>query len=221
MDETKGKTQDTSPKEGDSSGGAGGSTSPKTFTEAQVQKAVNDALAKAGRDAKSFEAREKTIKEAQAKADEWQRQQDEAEAEKHRDNPDGLKALRTKQELKKAQDALKKAQDDFEAEKASHAEKLTRAEETELELSVWKAAQAKGIDAGKLKEKCLKFGLKTEEQITDMAETMSDGKTSAEEPPLHTDSGKGKGGSKDFSTVSFEPNAPSSQEMISKGLNKK
>ena len=174
MDETNVNAQDSS-QNGDSSGGDGGSTSPETptITKAEMDKAIekarSDALAKAGRDAKALEAREKQIAEREKAHEEWQRRQEEAEEEAARGDAGKLADLQRK---RKERDERKKLEDDraaFEKEKSEHAEKLTRAEELEQEISVWKAAQKHGLDAEALKEKCAKFGFKTEQQISDFA----------------------------------------------------
>jgi uncharacterized protein YjcR len=191
-DETKGNGQDTSRK-GDSSGGSKGSTSKAAFTEEQVQKAVNDALAKAGRTAKGFEAREQAIRDAEARIEEANRQREEAEVESLKDDPEGLKALKAKQSIQKAQADLKKEKADFEKEKLANAERLSRADELELEVNVWKAANAKGVDAEVLKEKCIRYKITSEEDISDLADTLAESKkpSTAE---LHEDSSKGSGG---------------------------
>ncbi|OGN90384.1 MAG: hypothetical protein A2158_05685 [Chloroflexi bacterium RBG_13_46_14] len=179
--------------------GDGDGTSPEgtteTFTKAQLEEAVKKAEQKAridaGRDAKSLEQREKAVKEAEERYSAYQRQQEESENEKYRSDPDGLKAIQEKRQRKQERDELTRQKAEVEADKAANAEKLAKADELELELAVWKAAQAKGVDADKLKTKVTKFGLKTEEQILDLAETMA----VAKKEDLRADSNKGIGGS--------------------------
>ena len=85
----------------------GTSTStPQTFTQEQVAKAISDALSNAGRDAKTFDTRkidldrrETSIKEAEAK---WQKEQEDrdlAELEAVKDNPEELTLVQRKQKL--------------------------------------------------------------------------------------------------------------------------
>ncbi|MDP1890631.1 MAG: hypothetical protein Q8K55_07020 [Gemmatimonadaceae bacterium] len=64
---------------------------PETFTKAERDKAVSDALSKAGREAKAT----LLVKEA-----EWQKQKDEAEEYALRDQPEELTALRTERKRK-------------------------------------------------------------------------------------------------------------------------
>jgi len=195
MDETEGKNAQDSSLNGDTSGDAGGNTSSETYTKAQLDEAVvkarSDALAKAGRDAKALEAREVSIAEQEKKHQQWQREQEEAEAEKYRDDPEGMKSLQEKRRQKQEREAL-------DADKAAHAEKLTRADELELEVNVWKAAQSKGIDASELKDVCAELGLKTEAQINRQAEIMG---KAAKPDTLKVDSNRGIGG-RDLSNLS-------------------
>ncbi len=194
-DETVAQNRDTSQK-GDTSGGEG-STSTETITKAQmdeaVRKAASDALAKAGRDAKALAEREAKLKEQEAKYQEWERRQQEAEEEKYSKDPDGLRLLKEKRAIKAEREELERLRKEHESEKATYAERLAKAEEMELELTVWRTATEKGVDAEKLKAKAVKFGLKTPEQITELAETMAP-TTATQKPPLHFDSGKGAGG---------------------------
>ena len=212
-DETVAKNQDTS-LNGDTSGGEG-STSTATFTKAQVEeaakKAASDALAKAGRDAKALAEREARLKEQETKYQDWQRRQQEAEEEQYRNDPDTLKLLKEKRAIKAEREEVERLRKENEAEKAAHAERLTKAEETERELTVWRTATEKGVNAETLKAKVTKLGLKTPEQITELADTMAPSNSEAKQT-FHFDSNKGSGGN-NLSGLS-----PS--QKIAKGLEK-
>ena len=82
------------------------SDAPKTYTESDVQKIRSDALAKAGRDVKSIEARETVLKqreEAQAHKD---REQEEREYESLRGKPDELKKWQDAKTIEKDRKAV-------------------------------------------------------------------------------------------------------------------
>ena len=176
MDETEKKAQDTHP-EGQAPEASGGNTPPETYTQAQleeaVDKAVQKARIKAGRDAKALEVKDAAIKAREDAIKEREARLEESETEKYRDNPDGLKALQEKRRQKSERDEIARQKAEVEAEKTANAEKLTRADELELELNVYKAAQAQGVDAEELKTKCDKFKLKDEDAILELAETIA------------------------------------------------
>ena len=112
MDGT-GNEKDTSAKGQDSSG-SGKETStvetPETLMKAQIDKAVNDALSKAGRIAKSLNEErqrlEKDKTELTAKQVAWQKEKDEAEELAVADDAPALTALRDRRR-KKAEDEAK------------------------------------------------------------------------------------------------------------------
>lgn len=169
-DETNVNAQDSS-QNGDTSGNDGGSTSQKTqtFTKSDVEKAVSDALAKAGRTAKDIEKREAEINKRLAAFDDWQKRQEEAEEEAVRGDAGKMADLQAKRKSREEARRIAEEKAALEREKAEHAEKLTRAEQLEQKISVLEAAQKHGLDATVLKEKCEKFGFKTEQQINDFA----------------------------------------------------
>jgi predicted RNase H-like nuclease (RuvC/YqgF family) len=217
---------DALPNEGQPSPGEGSPSTPpeKTYTESEV----NKRHAKLDKTVASLTRERDTLKQSlesvNTQLDELQRRIDESETEKYRDDPDGLKSLQAKRELRKQQDELKKQRQEIENEKTANADKLKRADELEVEITVWKVAQAHGIDANTLKGKCQKFNLTTEEQIEEMAQTLAGAGSSDDSnarQTLEADSNRSSGGGKDFKSVSFGPNAPSGSEMISEGLNKK
>ena len=108
MDETKETKQDSSPSEDTPAGSEGTTSKVKTFTEEDVEKLVSNRLAAKGRDAKSLETREATIK-AQEEANrtaslDLERLRLDAqrkELESVADDPDAKKALLRSYDLDK------------------------------------------------------------------------------------------------------------------------
>ncbi len=100
-------------------------TSDKTLTEAEAQKMVNDALAKAGRDAKSLEdkdtvltARETALKDQEAAADAA------AEAAIDPSDTDGLNAHRARKTARDHAGAIAEEKRKLEEDKEKHQESV-------------------------------------------------------------------------------------------------
>jgi len=163
MDGTE-ERKDTS-QGGDSSGGQKG-TSDKTsgtFTKDTQDKAVQDALSAAGRDAKSIsdkaaEAEEiltnakKSQADIKAERDQWQKDREEAEQEAVKDDPEALKSLKVRQ----AQARKESEQSDRQREQDARDETLKEREEqtrvikrTQLAAEI---AVEKGVDVGTILE---------------------------------------------------------------------
>jgi hypothetical protein len=218
----------------------------KTYTVEEVNKAIekakNDALAKAGREDKTLaekkadlDAREESVKARLARIEEWERQQDTAELAEAQKDPDKMRAYRDKQadktraktmderetDLKKREGALSKREAEAQA-------KVTAAEEAMLGMTIYEIAARHDLNPEDLKAGVKDLNLKTVEQAESLAKRMTTGKR----PPEGEGEGEVKpitpvpvptsGGSrKDFASVKFDASAPSSRAMISKGLNKK
>lgn len=212
-DETVAQNPDTS-HEGDSSGGEGSTSPSETFTKAQLDKAVSDALAKAGRTNKDFELREARIKEMESRISDFERRQAEAEEEKYRNDPDGLAKLRKERELRERERRL------------NEQESLTKAEKEELaqlrqERAVSKIAKEKGVDADQLLTKSADLGLTDAERISKLADTLAalpkdttPPPETPKTPPLKVDSNRGSGGNGNLDDLSPD-------EKIRMGLNKR
>lgn len=207
MGETEKATQGNPQNTEQTSGSKEGSTSeqtPKTYTEQEHEKIVSDRLASAGRDAKSLETREKALNaekekvaEQSAKIEQWQREQDE---KLKSTDPDRYNVVQEQRKLEAMKADLDKKVADFEADKATHTERLKAADETEREITIWRIAEKHGVDSMKLKEKSTTLNLQSEEQIDELAQTMA----GAKEPkmPLKPDSSVTTGGGEDLSTMS-------------------
>jgi len=203
------------PGEGD---GTSPAQEPETFTKAQFDAAVQKARIDTGREAKARadEALNKSLKEKDDAIGDLQRRIDEIDNEKYRDDPDGLSHLQEKRKLNQEKSELKKQRQEIEDEKAANADKLKRADELEVEITVWKAAQAHTIDADALKAKCQKFNLTTEDQIEEMAQTLA-GTGSSTDPDakktLKADSNRSSGGG--------NLDGLSSKQLLNKAYSKK
>jgi len=198
MNETKKTKQDISQDETSSAGEIGITSEPKakTYTESEIQKAVSDALAKAGRDAKSLEA-----KAAQLKADqeaieaqksqiaEIQRQIDEAELEAARGDPVRLREIQAKKsvktqlaEIEKQKAELRKQQAEIDRSKAEHESEVRAVRETNKEITIWQIATAKGVDPMRLKTLSEKFNIEEKEKLEELAGEIASGKPQDESP---------------------------------------
>jgi len=144
MDETK-TQQDSSGITQDTSGKSVGSTSEqdRTYTKAEMEKAVNDALSTAGRDAKSitlkmeeanrfFTEATKLKAEVEAAQDKWQEEQDRAELEAASHNPDTLSLVKTRQLLKVREAEISRKEQEL-------AEKIKKHEDTISEATKFKS----------------------------------------------------------------------------------
>src|SRR3989304_5718481 len=87
------QSQDASGTSGDTSGDAQQASkdaSTGTYTKADIDKAVNDALAQDGRTEAHLKTRQSEIDARLEEVAAWQRRKDEEEEESARDNPDAL-----------------------------------------------------------------------------------------------------------------------------------
>jgi len=177
------------------------SDATKTYTESDVQKIVSDRLAKAGREAKAFEAKEEALRqreEAQAQRD---REQEEREYEKVRGNPDALSKWQAERDLKKERDALQKDRDALEREKVEHQVALEAAQKLTNAAQISAIATKYKVDVAILND----FGLNVEqtEKIAqrlsslppaELAKLTKPQQPANENPPKKRDSGVTLGG---------------------------
>ena len=201
MDETKATQQDASGKNQDSSGGDEGSTSkePQTFTEEQRDKAVQDALSAAGRDAKSIKEKsveaeqiltnaKKTQEGIQAEQKRWQGDRDEAERETVKDDSEALKSLQERQRQRAKEAELARRAQELDAKEERHKGKLEEADKVTKELSARDIASKYNIDA----ESLVKFTDGSEEAMEELAQQLP--KKGTPKLPLKTDAGTTAGG---------------------------
>jgi len=174
----------------------------KTYTEQEVQKQISDALAKAGRDAKTLADREASltaqqgaIQAREAEVAEIQRQVDEAELEAARYDPDKLRAYQARQaekhhrqslEVERRQLAKEKAE--LDRSKAEHEAELQAARQAAMEAKVYEIAAKHEVNPAILKD----LKLTTVEQLETVAKHlggMTPKEQSAEAAKMTPDSG--------------------------------
>ena len=158
---------------------------PETLTREAAQKLVSDALAKQGRELKAAKTEaesyktahsklESELNETKEKMNEIQRRIDEAEEEEAKNSPESLRLYQRQRQLREDEAKLKEGKRQLEKERQEHTAELTEAREGKMEMAIISMAVEHHIDIGKLKEKCQRFNLTTEEQISEMAETLAE-----------------------------------------------
>lgn len=159
---------------------------PPTFTEDQVKKAVSDALAKAGREAKSLSeketaiaAREKAISEAEAR-------RETEERERLKDKPEELTIYDRKRQMDAEAKRIAEEKKAIEADKASHQAELDEAKALKHEMAVFNLATELNVDANTLKD----TGIADLEQLKKVGAMLPKKSVS-----VQVDSGKTAGGS--------------------------
>lgn len=199
------QNQDSSGGSPDTSGEPQGTSQQQTETisktehEKEKAKAVSDALAKAGRTAQSFEAREQAIREQEERMNQWQKERDEAEITAAKGDQSAISEIRRKQQIREQQQDIARQKRELEDREAQIAEKEKLSAETSTAVNVWIAAQEYKVDPDTLKEKVDRYKLTDKEAIADLAKTMAG--SAQQQPggdtqnPLHVDSASGSGGS--------------------------
>lgn len=188
--------KDTSARDS-SEGQQGTSEQPRTYTEADMIKARSDALAAAGRDAKSIEKQReeanRLLAEAQEAADKARQRQRDAELEAAKDDPDELsrirKAHQIEDDLNKERTEFNKEKATLERERAEHQAEIEEAQSTKREIMVWDVATKHNVDAERLKDLSEKYKLSTKEEIDELARQIGKPKE-----PVLSDSGRTTGG---------------------------
>lgn len=204
MGETKDPLQGTPQGTGNSSDARDGITSKdsETYTKESQDKAVQDALSAAGRDAKALTGRETAVKAREeatqayeAKAAQAQKEKDEAEIEAVRHDPDKLSALQRRQAAKAKEDDLANREATLARSKAEHEDQLKALKQSEVTETANRLAKEHNVDPSLLVE----FGGDTVDSMEKLAKKLA-GKTGDKQPdPLHPDSSVTTGGGKDLS----------------------
>jgi len=199
----------------------------KTYTEEDVKKQVNDALAAAGRNAKqltdkeaSLKAQEEAIKASKAEIDEFQSKRDQAELEAAKDDPYKMREYQRKQAQKQetatieSQRAeLKKQQEELDRQKAEHEAEVKSARETQMDITLWQIAAAEKVNPVELKDTMKDLSLTTIEQAKALAKRLNkvapkqpaEGDTEpGEEKPFTPDSGVTSGAKGELTPEQFE-----------------
>jgi len=204
MDETKDPLQGTPQGTGNSSGAGDGITSKDsgTYTKESQDKAVNDALAHAGRDAKGFseretavQAREDAAKAYEEKVAQAQRDKDAAELEAARNDPDKLSALQRRQHARAEADELAREKADLARSKAEHEDALKALKQSGILENANRLAKEHDVDPSLLVE----FGGDNLETMEKLAKKLASNAGNKPPDPLHPDSSVTTGGGKDLS----------------------
>lgn len=229
QDETKDTMQDGSDKT--PSAGEDGTTSkeaePQTYTKDQVDKAINDALSKAGRDVKALETQRneltqlaETINATKAEIEKARQEQEVAFMENIKSNPDAVDWVTEKKKLEDWKKTLAKQEADFNKKTLEYDAQIKSAQEAQKEINIFSVASEKKIDPQRLKTLSDKFGITDKDKLAELADEIASGQSQPGQN-VHVDSGITTGGKQGFATIRFDKEAPSGHEMISKGLKKK
>jgi len=179
-----------------------GQATPKENPQEQIDKAVQAALTKAGRDAKALETKAADLEAREQRIKEHERLRDQAELEAAKSDPVKLTAYQ-----------LKKDRELLEKEKAEHQAEITAAKETQREVLVWQVASDKGVDPMRLKNLSTEFNLQGKEQLEKLAAEIA---SKTEPSKIKTDSGVTSGARKDLSSLSPDEKLAKGFEDIKK-----
>jgi hypothetical protein len=182
------------------------SQTPKTFTESDIKKAVSDALAKAGREAKALETAKADIAKREADIRKAEQDRELAELEAVKDKPDELSILQRKQKLAADIRAHNAEVERQRQEWDMHQAELTELKAAKYELSINGVADKNGVSADLLKAKAIELGITDPAGIEKLAAIMP-----KKVAVPNVDSGKTMGGGVDTSNMS-------PRELITRGL---
>jgi len=206
MDETKG-TQDKSSEETKGTS----EKNEETFTKSQRDKAVSDALAAAGRTAKSLEKREDALKKAGEKVERLERERYEADKLEAKDDNDKLDAIeRGRKDRERKAELLRR-----EAELEEREEKVKGVEGVAKKAEIREAAMKLAIKHDVDIESLVTFTDGSTEKMEDLAKLLP---KKGEVKPLKVDSGTTIGGSEGRLTYGdvekYSPKGKSTQKIM-------
>jgi len=184
---TSGDTKGTSEKE------------PETFTKEQVEEAErkgkSDALSEIGRYKTSAENAIKAAKAAGERLDRMLKEQEDAELEAARDEPDKLTGIRARQAQRQRDTDLEERERKLKESEDEHAEALKGVVESTKEQNAREIATRLNVDF----EPLVKFTDGSTEAMEELAKSLP---KKGEGTALKPDSGKTIGGGKDLSGMS-------------------
>ena len=213
MGEIDKNTQGT-PSEKEAPPGGSEETTPKkeakTHTEAEVNKAVQVALTKAGRDDKvltdkeaALNTQQEAINARQAEIDEQERQRDAAELVAAKGDPDLLRVYQDKQVQKREvagitalKADLKRQQAEIDRSKAEHEVEIKAAREATMERKIFEIAAEEEVDPMDIKKAMEELNLTTVEQAKSVAKRLAAKKPETTKTKITVDSGVTSGGKK-------------------------
>jgi len=204
----------------DTSGGEQGTSKqePKLIPETEAQKLVSDALAKAGRDAKSLETKKAELDRQAQELTDWQARKDEEERKAVEGNPELLDVYQQRKALREKEATFKKEQDEFEQKKLEHQVEVESAREVQRDVDIFDIVQEyEGGDAMKLKTLCVNFNATSKEQIRKAADTLWEKKgtqSSSDTTKQKRDSGMTIGGGARLSDLSPKDRVKEADKLL-------
>jgi len=178
---------------GDTSTGDKGTSekTPETFTREQVdtvsQKAVSDALSKAGRTATAFEKREVAVKATEDRIAQERKDKDQAELDAVKDDHEARSAIEERHKHRDTKSQLAKVTQELEDEKERGKQRDEDTVKSTKERNAREIATRLEVDASQL----LKFTDGSSEAMEELAKVLPKLGTI---PPIKLDSGKTTGG---------------------------
>jgi chromosome segregation ATPase len=146
---------------------------PKTYTEEEVNRRHSTLDKTIAVLTKERDQAKQDLEATNSRLDELQRRIDEAEEEGVRAKPEAHDIWKQRKELRDLKNQLEAEKRQLDKDTADHQDALRQIEEMKAESSISKIASSKGVDPELLKAKCKKLGLTTEDQITEMADTLA------------------------------------------------
>lgn len=188
---------------------------PQTYTKEELDRALQLDRMKAGRDWKALETERDNLKkqlenktsevtEISTEIENLKKQIDELAS----DDPEKVNLVKKLREAEEEKKQAKAERTALESDKQAHQEKVTLAENTLREISIWEiSTEYEGGNPVKLKELCDLFQATSEEQIRQAADTLwgKEADKSAT-PPVKSYSGITSGGT-EFTRDSGNPDA--------------
>ncbi len=179
---------------GDTSGGDKGTSekTPETFTREDIdkvsQKAVSDALSKAGRTATAFEKREVAVKTSEERVAQERKDRDQAELDAARGDHEALSAIEQRHKYRETKSELAKVKQELEGEREKTKEASAQAGEIDRTVKAAEIAAKHDVDLGTL----IKFTDGSPEAMEELAKALP--KKGGAKTPIKLDSGRTIGG---------------------------
>lgn len=196
VDETQKAPGDATPKGQDSQAAAGSnSQAPKTFSEADHKKGIEDAVAQYGDRIKreKLDPISKELEKLRQDLADAQKRRDEEEEAKLKDNPEELDLLTRRKKIRETELAHKQRQTDLDAREEALKGREAKVAESEWAGLVFEVASGVKGDAVKLRERANALGITDADKLKDLAILMW-----PQELPA-ADSGEHEGGGTDWS----------------------
>ena len=175
-----------------------------TFTQKDIDDAVNKAKSQFGRAEAEFNRKIKDIEFRESKLSEWEKTKEAAELEEAKGNPEKLNVLQERKSLRQLKAELETEKQQLLAEKAQHSERLSKVERWEREQEITSIAKEVNGDAATLMAKADEFGISGSDKIKALAKTLWPVTTTQTKNPnpANVFNGKTNGGGGDLKGLS-------------------